>query len=73
MKFRQLKSKMLSALGALAIGFAVAMPIADADAATRAKLTMKDGTSIEGELVREVDGLVWIKVVVDGKEETKMF
>jgi ornithine cyclodeaminase/alanine dehydrogenase-like protein (mu-crystallin family) len=31
MKFRQLKSKMLSALGALAIGFAVAMPIADAD------------------------------------------
>ncbi len=73
MKFRQLKSKMLSALGALAIGFAVAMPITDADAATRAKLTMKDGTSIEGELVREVDGLVWIKIVVDGKEETKMF
>ncbi|MFM7242857.1 MAG: hypothetical protein ACKO40_01605, partial [Planctomycetaceae bacterium] len=73
MKFRQLKSKMLSALGALAIGLAVAMPVYEADAATRAKLTMKDGTTVEGDLFREVDGLIWIKVMVNGKEETKMF
>lgn len=73
MKFRQLKSKMLSALGALAIGLAVAMPLADAEAAARAKLTLKDGTTVEGELVREVDGLVWIKVLTNGREETKMF
>ncbi|HEX8878246.1 MAG TPA: hypothetical protein VF777_15985 [Phycisphaerales bacterium] len=73
MKFRHLQSKMLSALGALAIGLAVAMPLANADAATRGKITLKDGTIVEGELVREVDGLIWIKVVTDGKEETKMF
>ena len=73
MKFRQLQSKMLSCLGALAIGLAVAMPMAHADAATRAKLTLKDGTTVEGELVREVDGLVWVKLVTNGKEETKMF
>lgn len=73
MKFRQFQSKLLSGLCAVAIGMAVAMPMANADAAARAKLTLKDGTTVEGELVREVDGLVWIKVVANGKEETKMF
>ncbi|MBY0111991.1 MAG: hypothetical protein K2Y21_04155 [Phycisphaerales bacterium] len=77
MKLHQLKTKLASALvrtlSVAVIGLALTLPAAHADAAARAKLTLKDGSVVEGELVREVDGLVWLKVSVNGKEETKMF
>lgn len=37
-----------------------------------AKITLKNGTVVEGEIVRELNGIVWIKVTSGRTEETKM-
>ncbi|GJQ30752.1 MAG: hypothetical protein HBSAPP03_26360 [Phycisphaerae bacterium] len=37
------------------------------------KVVLKDGTVVEGTIVREVDGFVWIKTNVAGIEQEKLF
>jgi hypothetical protein len=37
------------------------------------KLTLSDGTVLEGTVIREIDGNVWLKYTVAGVEQTKMF
>ncbi len=48
----------------------VAMPAASAFAADR--VTLKDGSVLEGTIVREANGIVWIKVSVGGVEQERM-
>jgi hypothetical protein len=36
------------------------------------KVTLKDGTVLEGKIVREANGIVWIKVNVSGVEQERM-
>lgn len=55
--------------GALTLGVA-GMP-ARADAADR--IVLKDGRIVEGQIVREQDGVVWIKTTTGGLTETKFF
>lgn len=37
------------------------------------KIVLKDGSIVEGTIVREVDGFVWIKTSVSGIEQEKLF
>ncbi|CAG0970718.1 hypothetical protein PHYC_01232 [Phycisphaerales bacterium] len=37
------------------------------------KIVLKDGTTVEGTIVREVDGFIWIKTQVAGVDQEKMF
>ncbi len=46
----------------------VLAPLAQAD-----KVTLRDGTVVEGEIVREFEGSVWIKALVSGVEQTQFF
>ncbi len=55
---------------ALVMLLGVAMPAASAMAADR--VTLKDGTVLEGTIVRETNGIVWIKVNVSGVEQERM-
>ena len=56
--------------GALAVLVCAALlaPMAQAD-----KVTLRDGKVIEGDIVRELDGSVWIKSLVSGVEQTQFF
>lgn len=37
------------------------------------RLTLKDGTVLEGSVTREIDGTIWFKYSIAGVEQTKMF
>ncbi|MEI7658602.1 MAG: hypothetical protein WCK33_11115 [Phycisphaerae bacterium] len=37
------------------------------------RLTLKDGTVLEGTVTREIDGTIWFKYSIAGVEQTKMF
>lgn len=37
------------------------------------RLTLSDGTVLEGTVIREIDGNVWLKYTIAGVEQTKMF
>ncbi|MFG0282996.1 MAG: hypothetical protein ACF8R7_01115 [Phycisphaerales bacterium JB039] len=56
--------------GALAVLVCAALlaPFAQAD-----KVTLRDGKVIEGEIIRELDGSVWIKSLVSGVEQTQFY
>ncbi len=43
-----------------------------ADGATRAKITLKDGKTLEGTIVREAEGIVWLKIKTGASEEVRM-
>lgn len=37
------------------------------------RLTLKDGTVLEGRVTREIDGAIWFAYSIAGVEQTKMF
>ncbi|MBS0189915.1 MAG: hypothetical protein U0573_00165 [Phycisphaerales bacterium] len=56
----------------LVLGAGLMMPMAQAEAAGRAKVTLKDGSVVEGEIVREAEGIIWLKVKSGKTDETRM-
>jgi len=59
-----------SAARALALALALLIPVVTASAID--KITLKDGNVIEGTIVREVEGIVWIKHTVGGIAQERM-
>ncbi|MBX3380255.1 MAG: hypothetical protein KF805_09160 [Phycisphaeraceae bacterium] len=74
-KFRM--KKMIAGLFlGVALTVGMSAPTANAFAAAAggwAKITLKNGKTVEGEIVREVDGVVWIKITSGKYDETRMF
>jgi hypothetical protein len=73
-KFQLTKTVATLLLGA-ALTFGAMAPTAIAYGASLsgwAKITLKDGSVVEGEIVRELEGIVWIKVKSGNSEETRM-
>ena len=44
-----------------------------ADRAMADKVTLKNGTVVQGTIIREADGAVWIKVAAGGIDDTKFY
>jgi len=65
--FRTAKSMLLG----LCLAACTALSVSDALAAD--KLILKDGKVIEGTIINEVEGYIWIKYSVAGIEQTTMF
>ncbi|MGH7244070.1 MAG: hypothetical protein ACREJD_11680 [Phycisphaerales bacterium] len=63
-------------LPGILLACAVALPVCVLSpaslAAGTARVTLKDGTVLEGEIVRELDGIVWLKIRSGNSEETRM-
>ncbi|MBS0187269.1 MAG: hypothetical protein JSS51_04325 [Planctomycetes bacterium] len=57
---------------AAALALGVCLPASDALAGDTARVTLKDGTVLEGEIVREMQGIVWLKIKSGKLEETRM-
>lgn len=74
-KMRITKSVLGLFLGAaLAIGVAgVSSRAIAAAVGDHAKITLKNGKTVEGEIVRELEGIVWLKIGSGNLEETRMF
>jgi len=75
----QMKFRMTKAIAGLFLGMALTFgavgPTTNAFGAAAggwAKITLKNGTIVEGEIVRELEGIVWIKVKSGNSEETRM-
>lgn len=66
------KKKITGLLLAIMLGVGAAMPTARAMAAETTKITLKDGSVVEGEIVREAEGIVWLKITSGGSEETRI-
>lgn len=61
--------RMLAGMACLiAVGAVVSTPALAAD-----KVTLKNGTVIEGTIVREVDGYVWVKYQISGIDHEQMY
>ncbi|MBX3390629.1 MAG: hypothetical protein KF691_14370 [Phycisphaeraceae bacterium] len=58
---------------ALAVGIAGISPRAMAAVGDHARITLQNGKTVEGEIVREFEGIVWIKIGSGNLEETRMF
>jgi hypothetical protein len=71
---KNLSNRVAGRLARLWIGMAVGLAVLLAPAA-RADDTvhLKNGQAVTGEIVREEGGFLWIKTVVNGIEETKLF
>lgn len=67
-----MKNKITGLLLAVMLGVGIAMPTARAFAGDSAKITLKDGSIVEGEIVREAEGIVWLKITSGGSEETRI-
>ncbi len=65
---RGLVTSLIQALAVL-----IAMAIAPSAALADDRVTLADGTVVEGEIVREVGGAVWIKRTVGGIEQTTFY
>lgn len=63
-----MKTMMQRLAGALAMLVLALAPLASADT-----ITLRDGTVIEGEIVRELDGNIWIKSSISGVERTVFY
>jgi len=63
-------SRLLAGVGACAFAFAVTLPLTDAYALDR--VTLQDGTTIEGKIVKEQGGFVWIMPTGGVKERMLM-
>ncbi len=67
-------SKMVKMLAGMACVLAAATMVAFTPAAQAAdKVTLKDGQVIEGKIVREVDGFIWVKYTTGGIDREQMF
>lgn len=55
-----------------ALALCMALPAAFAVAGDAARITLKDGSVLEGEIVRELEGVVWIKIGSGNSEEVRM-
>lgn len=69
---------MVSSMIRRMMGFAVGLALcASAFVSNQAyaldKLTLKDGTVLEGTVTRDIDGVIWFKYAIAGVEQTKMF
>jgi hypothetical protein len=66
--------KAQSILAALVLGVAMLAPATHAGAATGAddKIVMNDGRVFEGEIVRELDGFIWIEISYGGLKRTEL-
>lgn len=71
MKTSKVKSLLAGLLCGCAVLSAVCVPVSAALAGA-AQITLKDGTVLEGEIVRELEGIVWIKIKSGKSEETRM-
>ncbi|MBL8877160.1 MAG: hypothetical protein JNM86_15305 [Phycisphaerae bacterium] len=71
MKTSKVKSLLAGLLCGCAVLSGVCVPVSAALAGT-AQITLKDGTVLEGEIVRELEGIVWIKIKSGKSEETRM-
>ncbi|MFZ4573459.1 MAG: hypothetical protein ACOYN0_03615, partial [Phycisphaerales bacterium] len=60
--------KALSVGLALTLGLCVSSSVFALD-----RVTLKDGTVYEGDIVREESCCVWLKITKDGKKQEKMF
>ncbi len=67
---RTLWKKVAACMTCAAIGMATMMVAPSAFAAD--KVTLKDGTILEGTITREVGGIVWLKTKIAGIEQEKM-
>ncbi|MBL8886489.1 MAG: hypothetical protein JNK16_07505 [Phycisphaerales bacterium] len=71
MRTSKLKSLLAGFLLGAAVLTGVCAPTASVLAGT-AQVTLKDGTVLEGEIVRELEGIVWLKIKAGRSEETRM-
>jgi len=71
----QMKKTIASLFLGVALAFGMVGPTTSAFGAAAtgwAKITLKNGTVVEGEILRELEGIVWIKVRSGASEETRM-
>ncbi|MCX5688695.1 MAG: hypothetical protein NTV94_02700 [Planctomycetota bacterium] len=69
-----MKASLIRRLMGVAVALVVGATMMLASPARAAdKLTLSDGSVLEGTVIREIDGNVWLKYTIAGVEQTKMF